>query len=121
MLRSFSRLALIVLFTCSCLLNAQEFRSTLAGRVVDQTGAVVVGAKVQAIEMGTNSRYETDTNSDGLYNFPLLLPGQYELRAEAKGFKTFSQQGIQVNANARVAQEIVLAVGSTSDSVTITS
>ena len=35
----------------------------------------------------TNSRYETDTNSDGLYNFPLLLPGQYELTAEAKGFK----------------------------------
>jgi hypothetical protein len=118
---SFSRLALIVLFTCSCLLNAQEFRSTLAGRVVDQTGAVVVGAKVQAIEMGTNSRYETDTNNEGLYNFPLLLPGQYELRAEAKGFQGFSQKGIQVNANARVAQEIVLSVGSATDSVTITS
>jgi len=117
----FSRLGLIGLVAFSCSLQAQEFRSTLAGRVVDQTGAVIVGAKVQAIEMGTNSRYETDTNNEGLYNFSLLLPGQYELRAEAKGFQGFSQRGIQVNANARVAQEIVLSVGSASESVTITS
>jgi hypothetical protein len=54
----------------SCLLHAQEFRSTLAGRVVDQTGAVVAGAKIQATETTTNSRYDTVTNTDGLYTFP---------------------------------------------------
>jgi hypothetical protein len=117
----FSRLGVVCLFFCAFLLNAQEFRSTLTGRVVDPTGAVVVGAKVEAIETTTNSRYETDTNSEGLYTFPLLLPGVYELTAEAKGFQKFSQRGIQVNANARVAQEIALKVGSTNESVTIMS
>jgi hypothetical protein len=114
------RLGLGCFVVFSCWVNAQEFRSTLAGRVVDPTGAVVAGAKVAAIESATNSRYDTVTNSEGIYTFPLLLPGQYELTAEAKGFKGFSQKGIQVNANARVAQEIVLSVGSASESVTIT-
>jgi hypothetical protein len=117
--RGLSCLALIGLFILPGLLNAQEFRSTLTGRVVDQTGAVVVGAKVEAIETTTSSRYETASNGEGLYDFPLLLPGVYELAAEAKGFQRFSQKGIQINANARVAQEIVLSVGSTSESVTI--
>ena len=116
MFRHLGFLALII----SCCLHAQEFRSTLAGRVVDPTGAVVVGAKVAAIETNTNSRYDTVTNSDGLYNFPLLLPGEYELTVEAKGFKGYSQRGILVNGNARVAQEVALTVGSASDSVTIT-
>ena len=52
------RLGFIGLLVFSCCLHAQEFRSTLAGRVVDQTGAVVVGAKVEAIEMANESRYE---------------------------------------------------------------
>jgi len=117
----FQRLALIVLFHLFVLAERTGVPVYAGRQGVDQTGAVIVGAKVQAIEMGTNSRYETDTNNEGLYNFPLLLPGQYELRAEAKGFQGFSQKGILVNANARVAQEIVLSVGSASDSVTITS
>ena len=91
MSRHLGFLALIISFC----LHAQEFRSTLAGRVVDPTGAVIVGAKVAAIETNTNSRYATVTNSDGLYNFPLLLPGEYELTVEAKGFKGYSQKGIR--------------------------
>jgi hypothetical protein len=103
-----------------CTLSAQEFRSTLAGRVVDPTGAVVVGAKVSAVQTGTNSRYDTVTNNEGLYSFPLLLPGEYQLKAEANGFKGFSQTGIQIAANARVAQDITLQVGAATDSVTVT-
>ena len=67
---------LIVFFALlACLLPAQEFRSTLTGRVTDPSGGVVAGAKVAAIEESTNTRYDTVTNADGLYTFPLLLPG----------------------------------------------
>ena len=58
----------------SCLLSAQEFRSTLTGRVTDPSGAVVAGAKIAAIEETTNTRYDTVSNAAGLYTFPLLLP-----------------------------------------------
>ncbi len=116
----FRHLGVVGLLIFASLLPAQEFRSTLAGRVLDQTGAVVVGAKVQAIEQGTKSKYETSTNNDGLYTFPLLLPGQYQLTAEAKGFKSYSQTGIQVNSDAHVSQDISLQVGASSESMTIT-
>jgi hypothetical protein len=110
----------VIMLSALCTLNAQEFRSTLTGRVIDQTGAVVVDVPVRAIEMNTNSRYETVSNKEGLYTFPVLLPGTYELTAEAKGFQSYSRKGIQINANARVAVDIALQVGEGTDSVTVT-
>ncbi len=113
------RIGLIALAIFSFSLGAQEFRSTLAGRIVDPTGAVVVGAKVAATEMTTNSRYETTTNGEGLYNFPLLLPGRYELTAESTGFERYSQQGIVINADSKISQDIKLTVGVTTDTITV--
>lgn len=101
-------------------LTAQEFRSTLTGRVTDPSGAFVAGAQVAAIEESTNTRYDTVTNSDGLYTFPLLLPGTYSLSAEVKGFKKYLQNGIVIGTNTRVSQNVTLAVGAMTDSVTIT-
>ncbi|HWB82903.1 MAG TPA: carboxypeptidase regulatory-like domain-containing protein [Bryobacteraceae bacterium] len=103
-----------------CLLPAQEFRSTLTGRVTDPSGAIVPGAAIRAIQTDTNSTYQTVTNSEGQFTFPLLLPGSYQLTAEARGFKKYSQTGIQIGTNTRVAQNIILAVGSTNESVTVT-
>src|SRR5580700_3749324 len=103
----------------ACLLSAQEFRSTLTGRVTDPSGAVVAGAKIAAIEQSTNTRYETVSNGDGLYTFPLLLQGTYQLTAEVKGFKTYSQSGIVIGTDTRVAQNIPLSVGETTESVTV--
>jgi len=104
----------------SCLLSAQEFRSTLTGRVTDPSGAVVAGAKIAAIEETTNTRYDTVSNADGLYTFPLLLPGTYRLNVEVKGFKKYSQTGIVIGTNTRVGQNILLTVGEMTDSVIIT-
>jgi len=104
----------------ACLLTAQEFRSTLTGRATDASGAVVVGAQVSAIETNTNTHYDTVTNADGLYTFPLLLPGTYRLTVEAKGFKSYSQTGIMIGTNTRVAQNVALALGAITDSVTVT-
>ena len=111
-------IAVFVVF--ACLLSAQEFRSTLTGRVTDSSGAVVAGAKIAAIEQDTNTRYETVSNADGLYTFPLLLQGTYQLTAEIRGFKKYSQAGIVIGTNMRVAQNIPLSVGEMTESVTIT-
>ncbi len=114
-----SRLTAFVLLF-ACLLTAQEFRSTLTGIVSDPSGASVAGAKVTAIEESTNTRYETVTNSDGLYTFPLLLQGTYQLTAEVKGFKRYSQSGIIIGTDTRVGQNVMLTVGEMTESVTIT-
>src|SRR5579859_829830 len=93
-------------------LFSQEFRSTLTGKVTDPSGAVVPTIKVIAIKSDTNSRFETVTSTDGLYTIPFLPPGPYEIRVEAAGFKVYSQSGITVGSDERIAQNITLVVGS---------
>ena len=121
-----SRTSSLVLFTAlSAVLlqpaQAQEFRSTLTGKVTDPSGASIAKASVVAIKTDTNSKFETATNSEGLYTLPLLPPGTYQLTADSSGFKKYIQSGIQIGSNTRVSQDITLSVGSASESVTITS
>ncbi len=99
---------------------SQEFRSTVAGRVSDPTGAAVPGVKVQAVESNTGARYETVAGAEGEYSLPFLPPGAYAVSAEASGFKKFIREGIQVTTNQRIALDIVLELGSQTESVTVT-
>lgn len=115
-----SRRTLILAAFFVCLCTAQEFRSTVSGKVTDPSGAIVPNAKVIATKSDTNSRFETVTNTDGLYTLPFLPPGPYELAAEAQGFKRYVQSGIQIGSNTRIGQDIVLALGLTNESVTVT-
>lgn len=99
---------------------AQEFRSTLSGRVTDATGATVPGAKVVATETNTGAKAEVTTNPDGSYTLPFLAPGPYQLTVEANGFKKYTQSGITIGTNVRLSQDVVLQVGSQAESVTVT-
>src|SRR4029077_14516431 len=110
---------LVLLGLLSCWLHAQEFRSTLTGRVTDPSGAVVPGVKVTAIKSDTNSRFETVSGSDGLYTIPFLPPGPYDLTAETNGFKKYAQSGIQIGSNVRLGLDVALSVGSAAESVTV--
>src|SRR6185503_14872556 len=65
----------------------QSTSVTLSGRVVDPNGAVIVGAEVAAKNRATDIQRETKTNEDGLFVLTNLAPGEYELKAQAPGFK----------------------------------
>jgi len=75
--------------------------------------------KVTAIKSDTNSRFETVSNADELYTIPFLPPGPYSMTAEASGFKRYVQSGIQIGSDTRVSQDIPLAIGTASESVTV--
>jgi Carboxypeptidase regulatory-like domain len=109
----------ILLFVCAAV-QAQEYRSTLTGRVTDPSGATVPNVKVTAIKLDTNSTFSTVGGSEGFYTVPLLPPGTYQVTAEAPGFKRYVQSGVEVASNVRVAVNIELALGSPNESVTIT-
>src|ERR1044071_1665710 len=70
------------LASAASLLHAQDFRATLAGRVLDAGGAAIVGAKVR-ITNAANAEYrETTTDAQGDYQFPLLTPATYSVKVE---------------------------------------
>src|SRR5262245_28608362 len=79
------------------LLSAQTAgTATVVGNVTDATGAIVVGAKVSIVNLGTSFLSESVTNAEGIYYAPYLAPGSYRLTIEASGFKRFVREGIQV-------------------------
>ena len=56
---------------------AQSDRSTLTGVVTDQTGAVIPGASVEAVNQATGLKYTTSSNDSGIYSLPQLPVGLY--------------------------------------------
>lgn len=80
-------------------LSAQVLYGSLTGNVSDSTGAVVAGAKVEALNVGTNVLKTTTTDERGIYLFSDLQPGVYKVTIAAAAFKTLAQEGVRVDAN----------------------
>ncbi|HKE23353.1 MAG TPA: carboxypeptidase regulatory-like domain-containing protein [Bryobacteraceae bacterium] len=104
----------------AALLSAQEFRSTLTGRITDPAGLGVPNTKVTVIKTDTNTRTDTVTGPDGNYTAPFLAPGPYDVEAEAPGFKKYVHHGIEIGTNQRIAEDIQLQVGTPTEAVTVT-
>ena len=100
-------------------LAAQEARGTLLGRVTDSSDALIVGAKVEILNLETGVRFTSTTNRTGDYIFPLLVPGTYSVTAEHPGFKTYTRSGIAVRVNDQVAINMTLEVGQASQTVEV--
>lgn len=73
--------------------------SSVSGRVVDPSGAVVQGAQVTALEVETGIKTVNDTDHEGRFRFAYLKVGQYEIEVHHEGF-------------AEVARRLTLTVGS---------
>lgn len=92
----------------------------ISGTVSDKTGALIPGAQVTITHLATGLARGATTNEKGFYTFVALPVGQHEVKAQMTGFKTFLQKGVILEADAKVTVDIVLEVGETSESVTIT-
>src|SRR2546428_6445780 len=101
------------------ILAAQGFRATIVGRVTDETGAVVPGAKITITNAGTNESRSVIVNDNGEYSIPQLTPGQYSLTAENAGFNTVRRSGIVLETNQQARFDISLKVGSLTEEVQV--
>jgi hypothetical protein len=94
---------------------------SISGVVTDQSGAVVEGAVVTAIETQTGIRAETKTDTKGFYNFPSLAIGTYDVEVHANGFKIYAQSGLVIDANSALRMDVTLQLGLTTEKVTVLS
>jgi hypothetical protein len=97
----------------------QTVTATLSGRVSDPSGLAVAGAKVTlaSSQLGISRTFTTE--AAGIYTFSLLPAGSYSLRVNMAGFKAYQQTGITLEPGQNVTQNVALAIGSTTDSVTV--
>jgi len=111
-------LALLV-FGLPTALRAQV-TATLTGTVEDQSGGVIPGAQVTLTNEATKFATVNTSNSVGLYAFPSLTPGTYDIRASAKGFKAAEVTDIVLNAgDSKTIPALSLTVGAETQTVTI--
>jgi hypothetical protein len=101
-------------------LFGQSQNASLEGQVLDKSGATVPQATVtiSAAERALSSSLQTD--SDGRFAFPNLLPGSYDLTIAAKGFRSYVQHNIQLLANQSAQIPVALEVGDATTKVEVT-
>jgi len=95
--------------------------ASLGGTVVDPSGAPVPGATVTAEDMETGLQQKFVTGPDGSYLFPELAVGNYSLRVEKSGFKTYVQQGIILSVGEAATQPVTMQVGVVTQNITVSS
>jgi Carboxypeptidase regulatory-like domain len=114
----FSRVAVLAAIF-SATLFAQEFRSTISGVVTDPSGAPIGGAKVVATETRTGVKTPTVSDAAGKYTMPFLAPGQYQITAQAQGFKEAKRTDLALGADERPVIDFRLEVGDVSTTVSV--
>src|SRR5215831_10942354 len=112
-----SSLSLVCFFGLS--LYAADPTGTIAGTVLDPSGAAVPGASITATSLTTGLTRTTTSSVDGGYIFPLLPAGPYSITLEARGFRRFEQKGIVVETDKSSTVSIKLEIGSTTDTVSV--
>jgi hypothetical protein len=110
--------ASVVLLSAS--LGAQEFRGVFSGSITDPKGAPIPKAKVIATQTRTGAKSETFSENSGEYTIPFLTPGEYEISAEAQGFKRYARAGLTLSAGEHPVIDIRMEVGGVSEAITVT-
>ena len=77
----------------------QAGRGSISGLVTDESGAIIVGATVQAANSATGITFSATSSGSGLYSFTSLTPGTYKLTVTQPGFQTAVQDRIQVTVD----------------------
>src|SRR5258705_7556637 len=115
--RALSAGTLVVLLTSA----AAWAQATAAfnGRVSDESGAVLPGVTVTAMQIETGFSRSVATDGNGVYVLPNLPTGPYQLEMSLQGFRTYVQTGIVLQVAATPTINAVLVVGSLEETVAV--
>lgn len=108
---------LLSTFPLAAPLTAQEALTTssVSGRVLDPSGAVVAGASIRARQAATNQDYTSRSDAQGRFRLPFLPSGDYRLTAQSSGFAVSGQEvRLTVGSDFDVTLRLALAEANSS-------
>jgi hypothetical protein len=111
---------LVVLIAWPATAIGQTFRGGISGTVTDQSGAVVPGAQVTAVDTGTNNTYKTVSSTAGEFAFTNLPLGDYSVTIVATGFATQKVNRVTVSAGVTYVLPVKLGVASAAQTIEVT-
>ena len=114
----FSTLAFCLLLGAASAV-AQETRGDISGTVSDPQGGLIAAATITVTNVDTNVKTQVVTGANGFYLVPLLITGNYQIVAEAVGFKRLVRSGISLRLGQRMELNLTMEVGTVNESVTV--
>jgi Carboxypeptidase regulatory-like domain len=107
-----------LLCVLSGIASAQTF-GEITGEVKDPSGAVMPNASVTVTNTATNVARSTVTNTSGVYSFPDLVPGTFQVKVVAPGFDTVVKTGIELQVQQAARIDFDLRVGQSTQTVEV--
>jgi hypothetical protein len=112
--------AIVGLFALSSSpVRAQITAGSISGTVKDPSGSVVPNATLILHNTATGVQQTTQSKADGIYAFPSVDVGQYEMDITQSGFSPYKRTGITIDLNTKLSLDIELQVGGETEQVTV--
>jgi hypothetical protein len=92
---------------------------SISGAITDQTGALIPGAKLTITNPAQGIQHKTTSDAKGVYSFPSLPVGEYNLHAEAAGFKAQNRTGLMVDLDSTLQVDLPLELAERVEEVTV--
>lgn len=83
---------------------------TVTGTVVDQAGALAVGAQITLTHAGTSAPQQAVSDDNGQYSFGNVSPGPFQLTVTAPGFHSKVVKGTLHSGETYVVPQVALAI-----------
>ncbi len=100
--------------------RAQEVAVAEAdGHVTDPSGASIAGATVKMTEVDRRTVHTFTTDAGGIFRFPNLPVGAYELDVSASGFKAYRQTGITLQVGLNIEIPVIMQIGAVTETVEV--
>jgi hypothetical protein len=91
----------------------------ITGELRDSSGANIPGATVVITNSDTGATRTAVSNEAGVYSFPSLAPGNYDIKITRDGFKSITQKGIMLQVQQSARLDFQLEIGQVSESVEV--
>jgi hypothetical protein len=111
----------LILFCALGRAYAQAGQADAQGIVTDGTGAAVASAQVTLRNVDTGETRVVTTPSDGRYRFPAIPPGRYSITIKAPSFSAQTINGLVIQLDNHVEENVVLKPGDETQTVEVTS
>jgi len=100
--------------------TAQVLYGSLTGNIIDPSGAVLPGARVEALNSATGVSRLATSDSAGVYRFAELLPGLYKVTVTATSFGVFVADNVRIDANTTRRVDVQVQLKQQVEAVTVT-
>jgi hypothetical protein len=97
-----------------------EVGGKITGVVKDQSASVIAGATVVITNTQTGTQLTAITDQGGVFTFPVLPVGQYQIDVTSDAFQPYRKTGLVIDINSALVLDVTLQVKQQDQSIVVT-